>query len=189
MIIDVPFTQNPDEWHCIHAAMHGVIKHFTSEYYSLDYINAFMSSDQDVWVWPFQVVKALNELGVFARIYSRGINAESKNGLKEAQDYVASNGLHIKKALSLAELEAFLGKGCVPIVILGSKKRLGKYVVLTGFDSKNFYYHESGPQKVIPNRAITKEKFLELWTREPSKNAAIIVYGKKANGTYTRFNF
>jgi hypothetical protein len=208
MLIEAPFAKNPDDWHCVHAAMQGVIKHFSGEHYSLDYLNALMNSSHGLWVWPFQATKALHEVGLFVRLFSNYdfsffrdlnsirnafsdsyINKTDMAFLSEAIDYISTKDLSEKKPLSLMDIEDFLRKGCIPIVILGSKKKLGKYVMITGFDSKNFYYHDTGPRIAEPHKKIDKEKFLHLWSQTPSKNMAIVVYGKRFKNSYTRFHF
>jgi len=207
MLNSVPFFRNLDEWHCIHSAMQSVIKHYSGNYYSQEFINALLCPERDLWVWPLQVVKALDEVGLFARfltandlsIFSNqelfnktfgGCYADKTHfeSVRESFDYIQANNLHEKQSLSLADMERFLSEGCLPIIILGTKKRLGKYVVLTGFDANNFYYHETGPDKFQPNKAISKEKFIYYWSQEPSMNAAIIVYGKKQAGTYVQLS-
>jgi len=204
MFNQVPFTENPDEWHCIHAAIQGVVKHFSRVFYSFNYINALMCPRSELWVWPFQAVKALSEVGMFVRLFSQQVPTIESikvdypshyseltcvEAMKEAYKYVKSNNLHSSHNLSLTELEQFIHDGCIPIVILGSKKHLGKYVLLTGYDAKNFYYHDSGPDNPAPNKPILKKRFLELWMKKPSDNTVIIVYGKKFQDAYTRFNF
>ncbi|HLE06489.1 MAG TPA: hypothetical protein VI790_03985 [Candidatus Nanoarchaeia archaeon] len=203
MLNIVPFNKNPDEWHCIHAAMQSVIKKFTGDYYSLDYLNALLNPEHDLWVWPLQVVKALDELGLFVRVFTSQdvtklpdslsnfpeqykILTHAKT-LKNAVNYVATRGLQEKKNLTLNEIEKALQEGCLPIVILGTKKYMGKYVILTGYDSQNIYYHETGPDKTEPNRAIPKEKFLEKWMEIPSLNTAVMVYGKKQGNGYLKY--
>lgn len=202
MLNDIPFTKNPDNWHCVHAAMHGVIKYFLKEHYSFDFINALMSPDNQMWVWPSQVVKVLHEAGLFVRFFSqRKLNVSSikqfsyhagltsNEWFSESLEYVEENGLHEQKNLSIEELERLIYDGCVPMVILGHKKRLGKYVILTGFDAKHFYYHNSGPSRFEANKKITKEDFLKKWMIEPSNNSVIVVYGKQLGDDYTRFHF
>jgi len=207
MFNNVPFTKNPDQLHCVHAAMHGVIKHFSGEYYSLNYLNALMNPEHDMWVWPFQAVKALNEAGMFVRLFSqydsktfssidslkasfpKHAGLTSIESLQESCNFINDNALHEKRVLSLSEIDKLIHDGCVPIVLLGSKNHLGKYVVLTGYDEKNFYYHESGPEKAEPNKKMSKERFLEKWDRQPSNNMVIVVYGKKFKDDYTRFHF
>lgn len=208
MQVNVPFTRNPDSWHCIHAAMQGVIKYFTKDYFSIDFLNALMNPDHKMWVWPFQAVKSMDELGLFVRLFSsydlsvfqspelieqsfpgRYCDLTCLNSLRESINYLESNRLIEKRCLSLAEIESFIDKGCVPIVMLGCKRKLGKYVILTGYDSANFYYHDSGPEGAEPHKLISKESFLRCWGELPSNNVAIIVYGKKYKDTYTRFNF
>lgn len=204
MIINsVPFNPNPDEWHCVHAAMQSVIKKFTGDYYSLGYLNALLNPEPELWVWPLQVVKALDELGLFVRVFTNQdikklpeslnsfpdqyrILTHSKT-LKNACNYITINGLQEKKNLTLNEIEKALHDGCLPIVILGTKKYLGKYVILTGYDSQNIYYHETGPEKIEPNKSIKKEKFLEKWMELPSLNTTVMVYGKKNGNGYLKY--
>ncbi|MFA5406346.1 MAG: hypothetical protein WC307_03245 [Candidatus Nanoarchaeia archaeon] len=207
MIGTVPFFKNPDEWHCIHAAMQSVIKHFSKDFYSQEFINAFLCPERELWVWPMQVVRAFDEVGMFVRLFTAGdlsvfsdynsfisvfnnsyVDKTHFGALSESFDYVSNKNLIEKKSLSLVDIESFINKGCLPIVILGTKKRFGKYVVLTGCDVNNFYYHETGPEKAQPNKAISKTKFLGYWMQEPSMNAVIIVYGKKYMDTFTQLS-
>ena len=206
--LTVPFNKNPDEWHCIHVAMDSVIKHFLKQTLSHSYLNALMNPKPQMWVWPFQAVRVLDDLGLYVKIFSKFslnifTNPEEFGkavpeqyvkithfpGLKESVYYVSSKGLYEHKTLSLENLEEFLHKGALVILMLGSKSHLGKYVTLTGYNSKSFYYHDSGPTEAKAHKEIPKEKLLELWTNEPSNNMAIVVYGKKFGNTYSRFNF
>ncbi len=206
MINNVPFVRNPDEWHCIHAAMKGVLEHFARRHYSLDYLNALMNSRHNLWVWPIQAAKVLSEEGLFVRLFT-GMDLKSfkpefirssfpsyadltdYSTLSDGISYVLEKGIYEKRNLSISEIERLIYDGCVPIVILGSKKHLGKYVTLTGFDSNNFYFHDSGPLKPQPHRKISKEKFLRKWSEAPSLNSVIVVFGKEYNGSYIRFHF
>ncbi len=208
MLIEIPFTKNPDEWHCIHSAMNSVLKHFIKKEYSLDYINALINPEHNLWVWPFQAIKVLSEEGLFVRLFSKQnlkpfLKPEkiketfpekyhkltSFESLKESINYIINNELQEKKDLTINEIESLIRNGSIPIVILGSKKHLGKYVTITGFDEKNLYYHDTGPNNPAPNKKISKELFIKKWSENPSMNTAIIVYGKEHNGTYTRFHF
>lgn len=208
MHVDIPFTVNPDGWHCIHAAMQGVIKHFTNDYVSMDFLNALMNPDHEMWVWPFQAVKSMDELGLFVRLFStynlgsfqsaesikesfpgRYCDLTCINSVRESIAYIQLNNLFENKNLSLSEIEGFIARGCVPIVMMGCREKLGKYVILTGYDSDNLYYHDSGPEGAEPHKRVSKKDFINCWRETPSNNVAIIVYGKKYKDTYTRFHF
>ncbi|RLI68547.1 hypothetical protein DRO91_08895 [Candidatus Heimdallarchaeota archaeon] len=195
MIIQVPFKENPDEWHCIHSAIHSVAKHFLGKEYSLDYINALLNPDYKLWVWPVQAVKVLDELGLFVRLFYKGdlfkqhpkyIKLTSKDDYKKAIEYVSLRGLHEKEELSISDLKKLLHNGVILIVLFGSLKRLGKYIVLTGYDENGFYFHETGPKRKIPHRYISNEKFFSLWSRDPVRNCVIAIYGRKFGNGYTR---
>ncbi len=197
MIRLLSFKQNPDEWHCIHCAIHSITKHFLKKDYSLDYINALLNPKHNMWVWPTQAVKVLDELGLFVRLYYKGnlqfndmkyIKISCRDELRNSIEYIKLKGLHEKEELSIDDLKRFIYEGIIPIVLFGSLKKLGKYIVLTGYDEKGFYYHESGPANPKPHKWISNEKFKELWSRDPVKNCVIAVFGAKWQDKYKKFH-
>lgn len=208
MLRHLPFKKNPDTQHCIHIAMDSVTKHFLKETYSPNYLDAIMNPEPKHWVWPFQAAETLDDLGLCVRVFSpynlkifsspelmNGVIPETyikrtnHQGLRKSLDLIIARNLIEKKSLTIPDLESFLQKGFIPIIMLSSKNSLGKYAVLTGYNDKNFFYHDSGPENAMPNKEISKNEFMNKWRESPSNNTALVIFGRKSGTTYSRFNF
>ncbi|MDD5331919.1 MAG: peptidase C39 family protein [Candidatus Nanoarchaeia archaeon] len=48
--------------------------------------------------------------------------------------------------------------------IYKNNKQVFHFVIVTGYDNKNVYFHDVGPNNPIPHKQIPKELFLEAWS-------------------------
>ena len=101
-------------------------------------------------------------------------------------DKLINKNIFEKRILSLSEIEKHILKGHVPIVLIDNNKVSGKrdlyqghYVVLTGFNDNDIYYHDSGPTDALPNKKVPRERFIEAFNANGTDNDVIIVYGKR----------
>ena len=52
-------------------------------------------------------------------------------------------------------------------------------MIVTGFDEKSVFYHESGPgPQTSPNRKVSKKSFIKAWNAKGTDNDCVVVYGK-----------
>ncbi|MBI2084394.1 MAG: hypothetical protein HYT70_02180 [Candidatus Aenigmarchaeota archaeon] len=87
--------------------------------------------------------------------------------------------------MSFDKIESYIRSGCVPIMLINYNKIIGKrlpdcrFVVVTGFDENDVYFHETGPEHPEPNRKLLKETFINAWNDEHTSNDVIIVFGRR----------
>lgn len=91
-----------------------------------------------------------------------------------------------KKKISISEIEQYIKENSVPLVLIDNNKIIrkkgfyqGHAVVITGFDDKYIYYHDSGPHNPTPNKKVKKKLFVEAMDANGTDNDCIIVFGKK----------
>ncbi len=102
--------------------------------------------------------------------------------IKKTLDY----SLFQTKDLQIADLEKALDNNQLPMVMIDYNKLIlkdepysGHFIVLTGYDAENIFYHESGPRDIEPNRKISKEDFLRAWEANGTDKDCIIIRGKR----------
>ena len=90
-----------------------------------------------------------------------------------------------KRKLSFDEIESHIEQGHVPLMLIDHNKIVGKeglyqghFVVVTGYDDQNVFYHESGPKNPEANKKVLKSTFIDSWNANGTDNDAVIVYGK-----------
>jgi hypothetical protein len=71
---------------------------------------------------------------------------------------------------SLEKIEFNINDGKIPIALINydtfvgrENKYSGHYLILTGFDKKNFIYHDTGPKGAGANKTVSKERFSKSW--------------------------
>ena len=55
----------------------------------------------------------------------------------------------------------------------------GHFIIVTGFDDQNVFYHEYGPENSEANKKVLKSTFIDAWNANGTDNDIIIVYGKR----------
>ncbi len=176
---------------------------FIKKDFSVHYLNALINPAPYLWVWPSQVVSVLDELGLFVRLFADFDFSVFSNesllkksfptiffdyshfpSVKNAYDVVVNNGLFERRKINIDDLKSFIHDKYLPIIILGGK-RLGHYVLLTGYDDNGFYYHDTTNK--VPNKFIDYDSFIKLWGSNPLSKFVIVVFGKKFGDSFTQF--
>ncbi|MDE1827980.1 MAG: peptidase C39 family protein [Candidatus Micrarchaeota archaeon] len=90
------------------------------------------------------------------------------------------------KKLEIKDLEEYMEKGFAVMVLIDHavlmKKDVGytgHFVILTGFDQKNFYYHENFEKNAQANKSAGKEDFFAAWSEEKTGRDTVVVLGKR----------
>ncbi|MBD3354415.1 hypothetical protein GF361_00340 [Candidatus Woesearchaeota archaeon] len=209
MILDIPFYKNDKDGNqCMQVAMKIVLKHFLDKDYSLEELDKLTKRKKEKWTWTSQVVSVLYDLGLDVRYYSsvdlkdmlEGEGYVRKTMGKEADRILKFMDVPVvldsikklleydifeKKKLKFKEIEDLIEKGAVPMMLIDYSKLSGKkgynghFVVVTGFDSSNTYYHESGPKDPEANKKINKKKFIDAWNSKGTDNDVVIVFSKR----------
>ena len=209
MIIDMPFFKNHDGNQCMQVTMKIVLKHFLDKDFSLEELDKLTGRKKGFWTWTSQIVPVLYDLGLEVKYYSktdlepflegetfirRHFGKDAEKILKYADLPVVMNSirkslkyrLFEKKVLSINDIESHIQDRHVPLVLIDHNKIIGKndfyqghFVVVTGFDEENIYYHESGPNNPQANKKIKKEIFSEAMNSNGTDNDVVIVFGKR----------
>ena len=195
---------------CAVIAIKIAAKHFLKKSYSLNKLDKLIGRPLGKWTWNEQVVAGMDKIGLETKYYATedvknilgGKEYILKRYKKSAEKilskinlpavirsakYVIKNSLFEKKKLTLKEIEAHLKKGHMAVVpvdwnIIKQRKDLyqGHMLILTGFDDKNIYCHQTGPKNPEKNMQIQKKLFWKAWNAPEISNDIIIVFGKKA---------
>ena len=211
MILDIPFYKNEEGNQCMQVAMKSVLKHILERDYSLKELDTLTERRNEFWTFTSQVARVLYDLGLNVVFYSKedlecylegepfikrhyGKDAEKILGFTDIPvlinsiKYLLKYNIFEKKKISLEEIEDYMKKGGVPLILIDNNKISGKedlyqghFVVVTGFDEGSIYYHESGPINPEPNKKVKKEIFIEAMDANGTDNDCIIVFGKKKN--------
>lgn len=95
-------------------------------------------------------------------------------------------GIFEKRILKSEEIEKFITKGFAVMVLIDHAVLMqknvgytGHFVVLTGFDDQNFYYHENFEANAMANKSATKERFLDAWNQQKTGRDTVVVFGKR----------
>ncbi|MDE1869695.1 MAG: peptidase C39 family protein [Candidatus Micrarchaeota archaeon] len=193
---------------CFQVSMQSVLKYFLGKEFDAEYLDKITGRKLGFNTYTFQIVPFLHEAGLKVRYFSSvdpepflegepfirrhyGKDAEvylkltDMDAMMSAVKKILKTKLFEKRILSLPELEAHLLQGHVPMVLLDWHKITGHhgpyqghFVVMTGFDAKNIYFHDSGPDSPTPNYKVDKKLFVEAWNANGTDNDVVIVYGK-----------
>ena len=190
------------------VAMKSVLKHFLDKDFSLEDLDKLTGRKNGLWTWTTQVVTVLHDLGLKVKYYSRSnlepfLQGEPfirKHFGKDAEKILKFTDLPVvlesinkllkydifeKRKLSFDEIESHIKEGHVPLMLIDHNKIVGKkglyqghFVVVTGFDNQNVFYHESGPENPEANKKVLKSIFIDAWNANGADNDIVIVYGK-----------
>ena len=194
---------------CYQVAMQSVLKHFLGKEFSLEELDKLTRRKEGKWTATAQIVPVLYDLGLNVRIYSKTDLEPALAGesyLKEmfGKDYekvvkfidvgvfvdsikhLMKYKLFEKRVLDIGEIEDHIRKGhvlLVPVdwsIILGRNGPYqGHFGVVTGFDEKSIYFHNSGPKNPQPNMRVPKHVFIKAWSANGTDNDVLVVYGKR----------
>lgn len=194
---------------CMQVAMKSVLKHFLGKDYSLKALDKLTGRKKGYWTWTSQIAAVLYDLGLDLKFYSKtdlkpflkgeafirkrfgkdaykilkftDLPAVTKS-IKKSKKY----GIFKKRKLSFEEVEFGIEQGYVPLMLIDWNKIAGRrdlyqghFVVVTGFDEKHVYYHESGPKNPQQHRKVSKATFVKAWNANGTDNDAVIVFGKR----------
>lgn len=85
------------------------------------------------------------------------------------------------KSLSFKEIENFIKDGFIIMVTINSRIMAGKpgymghVVIITGFDDKNVWYHESSFDNPQPNKKVDKDLFIKAHEDRGTDNEVIVL--------------
>lgn len=208
MMIDLPFYEN-DGKRCLQACGRTIVKYFLGRDYSLDEFDEMTGRKEDKWTNTSQLVNALANLGLRVKLFSkeridgslegepyyRRTYGENADKILDHTDIAVVNRSILElmrkdvfelKKLSFEEIEGFVSERCGVIVLIDNNKITGKndlyqghFVVMTGFDEKFVYYHNSGPKNSEANKKVEKNLFIEAINANGTDNDCIVVFGKK----------
>jgi hypothetical protein len=194
---------------CMQVAMQSVIKHFLNKEYSREELDKLTGRKPNLWTWTPQVVPVLYDIGLNLRFYSKtdlkpllegeifikehfGKDADKilkftdVTVLVESVKKLLEYDLFERKILSPEEIELHIEKCHALIFIIDNNKITdaeklyqGHYVVMTGFDEENVFYHDSGPVNPEADKKIPKTTFMEAWNANGTDNDVIVIHGKR----------
>ena len=194
---------------CMQVAMKSVLKHFLNKDFSLEELDKLTGRKTGLWTWTSQGVKVLCDLELEVKYYSKsdlepfleGEQFVRKHFGKDAEKILKFTDLPVvlesikkllkynifeKRKLPFGEVESHIKQGHVPLMLIDHSKLIGKeglyqghFVVVTGFDDQNVFYHESGPKNPEANKKVLKSIFIEAWNANGTDNDVVIVYGKR----------
>ncbi|MDE1762304.1 MAG: hypothetical protein KGH78_03885 [Candidatus Micrarchaeota archaeon] len=194
---------------CYQVAMQIPIKHFLGRECTLDELDKLTKRRGPFYTYTTQVVPVLHDMGLEVKYFSpvdqkpflAGESYIREHYGKDAEDYLKVTDMEVmvesvrnmlkynlfeQRKLTVEEIEDHIRNGHVLIAVIDYYKLVGKVggyqghvVVLTGFDSDNFYIHQSGPEDPIPNMKIPRERFMDAWNANGTDNDMVVVYGRR----------
>jgi len=203
------YENNGDGKQCMQVAMKIALKHVLGREYSLEELDRLTNRKAGCWTWTTQIVPALYDLGLDVRYFTSSDPKPYLGGEKylqekygaEAENMIAQTDInalvksirHLEKydlveirKLTQSEIEEHLRQSRLVLILFNSRivypspgPYNGHFVVLTGFDSDYFYYHESGPNFKEKNKAVKKDILLAAWNSKGTENDAVVVYGPR----------
>ncbi len=209
MKLDLPFYENEGN-RCMQTGMRVVLKYFLDKEVSLIELDALTKRNDEYWTYTSQIVPPLYDLGLDVKLFSKsdlepflegesfirkhyGVDAEKilkytdLDALVNSVENLMKYDIFEKKVLTLDDMQNHLDKGHVPMVIVDNNIISGKkdayqghFIVLTGYDNKHVYYHESGPKVTQKNKQVAKDVFIKAINANGTDNDCVIVYGKRA---------
>ena len=204
--LEIPFYENKGGKQCMQAVMASILKYFLNKEYSLEELDKLTRRTDKFWTNTSQGALVLHELGLKIKFYSKEdlepfLEGESfirKHYGKDADKILKNMNLPIiiktikklleynifkRKIISLREIEEHLKVGHLVSVLIDYNKIInrggfyqGHFVIVTGFDEENIYYHDSGPPS-IKDRKVNKEIFIKAMNANGTDNDCVIVSG------------
>jgi len=179
MRLEVPFySQEINE--CGPVALQMVFEYFGEEH-DREKLKGLVESIGEL-TWTSGLAKTSAQLGFPTEFYSiaLGFNPKlfdleyyQKDGAQSAEDKIKrlyANCLEYgvkleERCLTLEEIVSKIGQDCIPIVLIdwgkinSAEKFIGHFVPIVGYDEKNIYVHNSGPEASMPNYPIERSLF------------------------------
>ena len=194
---------------CMQVAMKCVLKYFLDKDFPLEELDKLTSRKENLWTYTSQIVSVLHDFGLDLKFYSKEelepflegepfirkhFGKDADKILKftdvltvvKATEKLLNYDIFEKRILSLNDIQEHIKQGHIPMVLIDYNKIIrkndfyqGHFVVVTGFDEKHIYFHESGPTNAEPNKKVKKEFFEEAINANGTDNDCVIVYGKR----------
>ncbi len=194
---------------CMQVAMKSVLKHVLEKDFSLDDLDKLTGRKNGLWTWTSQVVIVLHDFGLKIKYYSKSdlepfLEGEPfirKHFGKDADKILKFTDLPVvldsfkkllkydifeKRKFTFEEVESHMEQGHIPLMLIDRNKIVGKegfyqghFIIVTGFDDQNVFYHESGPKNPEANKKVLKSTFIDAWNANGTDNDLVIVYGKR----------
>ena len=203
MLIPVPFyVQEPFE--CGPVALQMVLEHFGKKC-SKEEIKALTESESSGATHTIALAKAAAQLGFPVEFYSVKLGFNPKNfelqyyqKLTDGPETVEEklNALHTdcvkygvrmeERSLPLEEILSKLSDSCVAIVLIDWSKFnntdtfIGHICPLIGYDEKNVYIHQPGPQDPAANFAVKKDLFESARKATGTDEDVVFIWRAKA---------
>jgi len=194
---------------CMQVAMKTALKYFLDKDYELDELDKLTGRKGNYAIYTSQIVTVLHDLGLAVKFYSKeslepylggesfirghfGKDAENilkvtdipvvVDSIKKLLDY----DIFEKKIISIEDIKENISKGYVVMVLIDYNKIMGRegfyqghFVIVTGFEADNIYFHESGSNDAQLNRKISAEIFINAMNANGTDNDCVIVSGKR----------
>ena len=203
------YENKGDGKQCMQITMKSVLKHFLNKDFSLEELDKLTGRKAGFWTSTSQVATGLQDLCLKVKHYSKSdlepyLQGEPfilKQFGKDAEKILKYTDMPVflesitrlikydifeKRKLSFDEIEDHIKQGHIPLILIDYNKMTGKkdlyqghFVVVTGFDDQNVFYHESGPTNPEANKKMLKSIFIEAWNANGTDNDTVIVYGKR----------
>ncbi len=203
------YENKGDGKQCMQVTIKSVLKHFINKDFSLEELDKLTGRKKGFWTWTSQVVTVLHDLDLKVKFYSKGDLEPFLQGKpfiqkhfgKDAEKILKFTDLPVviesikklhkynifeKRKLPFDEIESHIEQGHIPLMLIDHNKIVekeglyqGHFIVVTGFDNQNIFYHESGPKKPEANKKVLKSTFIEAWNANGTDNDVVIVYGKR----------
>ncbi|EKE06802.1 MAG: hypothetical protein ACD_18C00275G0001 [uncultured bacterium] len=203
------YKNTGDENQCMQVAMKCVLKYFLDKDVSLQELDKLTGRKENFWTATPQIVSVLYDFGLDLKFYSKeklepflegetfirkhfGVDADKILKFTDLPIVIKSvkkllsYDLFENKILSIADIQEHLKNGNVPMVLLDHNKIIdkndyyqGHFVVITGFDKDNIYFHETDQDNTEPNKKVRKEIFEKAFNANGTDNDCVIVYGKR----------
>lgn len=190
------------------VTMKSVLKYFLNKDFSLEELDKLTGRKENLSTWTTQGVAVLHDLGLKVKYYSKSdlkpfLEGEPfirKHFGKDAEKILKSTDIPVLlesikivlkynifeiKKLSFKDIENHIKQGHILVILIDNNKIVGKegfyqghFVVVTGFDDENIFYHDSGPKNPEANKKVKKKVFEEAMNANGTDNDCIIVLGK-----------
>lgn len=193
---------------CMQVAMKTALKYFLDKDYSLEELDRLTGREGKYWTYSSQIVSVLHDLGLQVKFYSKEplepyLEGESfirKHFGKDADKILEFTDLPVvmdsikkllnyaifeKRKIDIEDIEGFISEEKMVMVLIDHNKIVGKdsffqghFVIITGFDEDNIYYHESGPRNPEADKKIGKKIFVDAMNANGTDNDCVVVSGK-----------
>lgn len=192
--------------------MQSALDFFLYKKFSLKELDKLTGRKKDFWTWTSQIVPVLHDLGLKVRYFSNSDLEPFLNGERYFKEHFGQDAdkilkftdmpkvlksirtlikydLFEKKKITLEDIENYLNKGYLSLVLVDHNILMGKndlyqghMVVVTGFTNSYIYYHESGPERPTLNKRVKRQTFYRAMTANGTDNDVVVVFGKRDSG-------